>query len=585
MTFRLLPGALGACALWANATLGCDVAFRYGDPAAVQAPSAPPARFPVQPLRLRGVADVRSAATPSMAFERHDIHPGPYAQVTEGINVGDVDADGRPDIVEGGDDWLVWYRNPDWAPHVIAAGARYAPGAMLVVRDMDGDGRLDVLTGRYPRNHPERRETVWFANTPAGWIVHQLSDTAFCHDLAFADFDGDGITDAGCDDQFRSEVVFLKGPSEVTSPWTSRVLDQRRAMGAAAADIDGDGAPDLVAGRAWYAFDGGAWTRQAFTELQNDADRRFDDFTKVDVLDLDRDGRLDVFATLFTDAREGQVWAFFAPADPRTEAWTGVQLDPGPLFGVHSQAVADFDGTGRVQVMVGETNVGGFGFGPNPAPEIFVYRLVGDARDPAGWERTLVDASGTHEARAMDMDLDGRPDIVGDEENTDVLVPPRNGIVSWWRNRTVAEQPLGSTTTTTTTTSTLPACVPAVCDDADPCTADACVGGVGCRHTLSGFAGAACTCRGLDALVCTAGAADRRLRARFARACRLVARAEKTASSRAAVLLRRAVRVLDGAARLASRAAKRGRLAPGCAGDVRRKVRRATAHFESLARR
>jgi hypothetical protein len=117
--------------------------------------------------------------------------------------------------------------------------------------------------------------------------------------------------------------------------------------------------------------------------------------------------------------------------------------------------------------MVGETNIGGFGFGPNPSPEIYVYRRVGDARDPAGWERMRVDTHGTHEAQVVDLDGDGYADIAGDEENTELIENPRDGIVSWWWNRSFA--PPGVTTTTTTTrpsatpsTSTLP---DTSCDD------------------------------------------------------------------------------------------------------------------------
>ena len=154
---------------------------------------------------------------------------------------------------------------------------------------------------------------------------------------------------------------------------------------------------------AWYRLSGGTWSRFPYTTLQDTSDRRFDDFAKVSVLDLDGDGRLDVFATLFTDSREGQVYAFLAPPDPTT-AWTAVQIDPGPLFGVHSQAVGEFDGTSRPQIMVGETNIGGFGFGVNPSPHIYVYRLLGAASDPAAWERTLVDDTGrTRPARSTSM--------------------------------------------------------------------------------------------------------------------------------------------------------------------------------------
>jgi hypothetical protein len=111
-------------------------------------------------------------ATPPLTFTRHDLDSSPYGQVTEGINVGDIDGDGRPDLVVGGDQYLLWYHNPDWTPNLIANGYKFAGGAMIVVRDMDGDGRLDVLTGRYVISDPNNLQMVLYGNTPAGWAPH-----------------------------------------------------------------------------------------------------------------------------------------------------------------------------------------------------------------------------------------------------------------------------------------------------------------------------------------------------------------------------------------------------------------------------
>ena len=326
---------------------------------------------------------------------------------------------------------------PDWTPNLIASGFKFSGGAQVVVRDIDGDGRLDVMTGKYPIDDNEQRETVWYGNTPTGWVEHLVSTTSFCHDLAFADFDGDGHEDAVCADQFLYQVAWLHRPANPMDPWPSTVIDAGpRPMGAAVADIDRDGRPDVVVGMAWYRLSGGTWSKHPYTTLQDTSDPRFDDYARVSVLDLNGDGRLDIFATLFTESRQGQVYAFLAPPDPTT-TWTAVPIDPGPLFGVHTQAVGQFDGTSRPQIVVGETTIGGFDFGIDPDPHIYLYRLLGDASDPAAWERTIVDNTGTHEGQAIDFNGDGLPDLAGDQENTELLTPPRDGRVSWWENVTV----------------------------------------------------------------------------------------------------------------------------------------------------
>jgi hypothetical protein len=121
---------------------------------------------------------------------------------------------------------------------------------------------------------------------------------------------------------------------------------------------------------------------------------------------------LDVFATMFTDTPDGQVYAFLAPADP-TQAWTAVQVDPGPIFSAHGTTAGVFDRTGDVEFAVGETNYGGWNFGLNPDPKVNVYRLTGaDPTNPASWDKTRVDVMGGHELRAADLTGDGLDELI-----------------------------------------------------------------------------------------------------------------------------------------------------------------------------
>ncbi len=292
---------------------------------------------------------------------------------------------------------------------------------------------------------------AWFENTGTTWIRHSLSTKQNCHHLAFGDLNADGLEDIACAGGSNPYVFWLERPSNVTNTWPDHVLDSRAVWGAKVADIDRDGNLDVVAGRAWYRNPGPGgpqtnWQRYPYTLRQDTATHtqgwaasKFNDYEELSVLDLNGDGRLDIVAALFSGSPEGEVSAFLAPADPLTGSWQEVRLDTGPLFSVHTIAVGDFDGTGRPQVAVGEMAWAGYNFGHNPGTtDIFVYRLEGPASDPASWTRSTIasDDIGTHAADAIDIDGDGRLDLISGEENSGNGNPVQNGRPRWWENQT-----------------------------------------------------------------------------------------------------------------------------------------------------
>ena len=375
------------------------------------------------------------AALGGPSFVRHPVASWGFGQVVDTVGVGDLNGDRRPDIVVAGERYLLWYANPAGRPQLVARG-RFGSGAAMVVRDLDGDGRPDIITGQTLVSG--QREEVWYANTRRGWRRRVLSSESYCHDLVFAPIAGQGTADAVCVDQYRDRIVLLSRGAAVTSPWSlAPIQDGVATMGAAVADIDRDGRLDVVAGRSWYRNAGaGIWARYPYTTLGS-VYSHFDDFAKVAVLDLNSDGRPDIVASLFAETSAGQLYTFLAPRDPRDPAWTPVLLDKGPLFGVHSLAVARFDGCARPEFVVADTNIGGWNFGVAPDPHIYAFRLLGAAGKTAGWSQTIVDSIGAHDVKAADLNRDGLPDLVGHEENTNLLQPPRDGQVFWWQNITL----------------------------------------------------------------------------------------------------------------------------------------------------
>ncbi|MEE3219526.1 MAG: FG-GAP and VCBS repeat-containing protein, partial [Planctomycetota bacterium] len=64
-----------------------------------------------------------------------------------GTAIGDVDGDGKPDILLADKKQFVWYQNPDWTRHIIAENLTDRDNVCIAARDIDGDGKVEIAVG------------------------------------------------------------------------------------------------------------------------------------------------------------------------------------------------------------------------------------------------------------------------------------------------------------------------------------------------------------------------------------------------------------------------------------------------------
>jgi len=337
----------------------------------------------------------------------------PYA-ATDILPV-DIDGDGREDVVCGA--W--WYENPLWT-------RRRIPGISQVLNayDLDGDGRPELIAIKEePGDQPGALSATLCWLKPVDPVSEEWLECPigtghgdWPHGTLVAPILADGglalvaaYHGVNQGNPFYPEIFAVPGDPR-TEPWSKRVLAPiRYGEQLAVGDLDGNGRLDLVAGPCWLERVQGAWRVHQFaesSEIAPSGEGRGQEFTvsRVQVADINGNGRLDVvigeqnldFENRVTPLSR-LVW-YENPGDPRQCPWPVHVIDK--VRCPHSVDVADLDGDGVPEIICGEHDP----FSPYRSRcRLLVYKRA----DPEGmtWYRHVVDGRFEHHCGAKSIRL------------------------------------------------------------------------------------------------------------------------------------------------------------------------------------
>ena len=174
--------------------------------------------------------------------------------------IGDVNADGRPDVVIVDNlKWDIrWFENPgsdrmteQWKLHRVCAAGELPGSYDVTLADLDGDGDLDAAASSWRfGNRFDWFENVGSPGRGESWVRHEIEGMiGETRTIAVADFNRDGKPDLLGTSRTGNHVVWYSNSGQPTAtPWQKTTIDDTTLAPAHGhpVDMDGDGDSDVL---------------------------------------------------------------------------------------------------------------------------------------------------------------------------------------------------------------------------------------------------------------------------------------------------------------------------------------------------
>ena len=323
----------------------------------------------------------------------------------EGITTIDMNGDGRVDLVSGS----YWYENPgaqggEWKRHqfrTVDIVGEFVSDCGEWAVDVNHDGAPDLVTVGW------MTDGLWWYENPKKpdvmWQRHLIAHTIETEGGWMADINGDGKPDLALAHYGRSGVFWVDfaGPEPKVHYVGGHEQD---GHGIGMADMDGDGKVDILTPSGWFKnidADHDQWEWHGEWELEEAG-------FPIIGYDVNHDGKMDIIYG--RGHSYGLYWLEQQPDGPKRR-WLKHTIDES-FSQVHTLAMADIDGDGQTELIAGKRYRGHNGGDPGSYDPLVIYYYKINRRT-GEFSRYPISANGSAGAGTQFIitDLDGDGDV------------------------------------------------------------------------------------------------------------------------------------------------------------------------------